>query len=516
MRLAIFLLFFLGIGRLHAAERNADPPETLYQELFSAVAEQSDPDSRTLATAIPLQPPADILARYRAEKPATPEALKAFVAAHFSQPVEPPAPAIQAGLPLDRHIDALWDVLTRHAETVPDFGSLLPLPHPYVVPGGRFVELYYWDSYFTLLGLQASGRGDLAEGMVDDFAYVVDRYGHIPNGSRSYYLSRSQPPFFFKMAELIDPSHPAHYLKQLKAEYAFWMEGAEGLAEGQARGRVVALPGGVLLNRYWDDRESPRDEAWRKDVTLAKASGRDPARFYRDIRAGAESGWDFSSRWFEDGKSKATIITSEILPVDLNSLMYGLEKAISAGCLQVKEDCAEEFSEHASRRRKAIDRFFWSARDGAYFDYRWSTGQPIERLNAATFAPLFVQAASPAQAAAVARTARHSLLKQGGLVTTPIETGEQWDAPNGWAPLQWIAIDGLRRYKQDKLAASIACHWIAEVAKVYGETGKLFEKYDVVTDRPGGGGEYPLQDGFGWTNGVTGKLMTLYPACRRG
>ena len=487
-----------------AAERNADPPELLYQELFSAVAEQWPADSRTLATAIPLEPPAEILAHYRAEKPATPEALQAFVAAYFRQPEEAAAAPVQAGLPLAAHIDALWDLLTRHAETVPDYGSLLPLPYPYVVPGGRFVELYYWDSYFTLLGLQSSGRTGLAQGMVDDFAYIIDTYGHIPNGSRSYYLSRSQPPFFFKMAELADPAHPAHYLKQLKAEYAFWMEGA----------RLVALPGGALLNRYWDDRDTPRDEAYRKDVALAQMSGREPAGLYRDIRAGAESGWDFSSRWFEDGRTKATIVTSEILPVDLNALMFGLEKAIAAGCAQSGDHpCAKDFTQRAECRRAAIDRFFWSAEQGAYFDYRWTKGRRIERLNAATLAPLFVGAADGKQAAAVARTVQRDLLKHGGLVTTPIATGEQWDAPNGWAPLQWIAVDGLRRYKQDALAKSIACRWIAEVAKVYGETGKLFEKYDVVTDRPGGGGEYPLQDGFGWTNGVTRKLMTLYPTC---
>ncbi|HMA50498.1 MAG TPA: trehalase family glycosidase, partial [Magnetospirillaceae bacterium] len=394
MRLAGFVVLCLCAGRLAAADRDSNPPEILYQELFAAVAESSDPDSRTLATAIPLQPPAEILAQYRAEKPATPEALKAFVAAHFRQPEEPQAQAVPAGLPLDRHIDALWDVLTRHAETEPDYGSLLPLPHPYVVPGGRFVELYYWDSYFTLLGLQASGRHDLAQGMVDDFAYIIDSYGHIPNGSRSYYLSRSQPPFFFKMAELADYTHPARYLPQLKKEYAFWMEGP----------RAVTLPDGSVLNRYWDDRDTPRDEAWRKDTALAKESGREPALFYRDIRAGAESGWDFSSRWFEDGRHKATVITSEILPVDLNSLMFGLEQAILTGCAQIRDEaCAKEFAGRAERRRAAMDRYFWSATDGAYYDYRWSKGQPIARLTAATFAPLFVHAASAKQAAAIAQ-----------------------------------------------------------------------------------------------------------------
>ena len=127
--------------------------------------------------------------------------------------------------------------------------------------------------------------------------------------------------------------------------------------------------------------------------------------------------------------------------------------------------------------------------------------------------PLFVGAASPSQAAAVAAAVRRELLKPGGLVTTPINTGQQWDAPNGWAPLQWIAIAGLRRTAQEPLAATIACRWMVTVNTVFHETGKLVEKYDVVDlDRRGGGGEYPLQDGFGWTNGVMRQLMALYPA----
>jgi len=516
-RSMVFGLSLLA-GAARAAEApHADPPEILYGELFSAAAESGALEgNRLMTTGIPRQAPAEILALYRKEKPATPEALRAFVEMHFAPAPQAAEPPIRQGLPLGEHIDALWDVLTRQATDVPAYATLLPLPHAYIVPGGQFVEIYYWDSYFTMLGLLESGKRDLARGMLDDFAYIIDTYGHIPNGNRSYYLSRSQPPFFYKMVELLAAGEPARYLPQLKAEYAYWMDGAEGLRPGQAHRRVVALEGGLLLNRYWDDRDTPRDEAYRRDWSLAKSSGRKPAELYRDIRAGAESGWDFSSRWFEDGKTKASIVTSEILPVDLNSLMFGLEKAIADACSRTGDAaCATDFTARAKRRQEALNHLFWSDKEGYYADYRWTKRQQIPRLSAATLYPLFVQAASGLQADDVAKAVRRTLLQPGGLVTTPVTTGEQWDSPNGWAPLQWIAVDGLRRYGQDELAADIAKRWLTEVSKVYGETGKLFEKYDVVSDRPGGGGEYPLQDGFGWTNGVARRLMALYPGVAR-
>jgi len=395
---------------------------------------------------------------------------------------------------------------------------LLPLPRPYVVPGGRFREIYYWDSYFTLLGLIESNRRDLVEDMVGDFAYFIDTYGHVPNGARTYYLSRSQPPFFFEMVGLLESNDPpaafARYLPQLKAEYAFWMQGADGLRRGTARRHVVALADGSILNRFWDERDTPRDESYREDTDLAHASQRPAPRVFRDIRAAAESGWDFSSRWFADGHTRTTIDTTEILPIDLNSLLFGLENAISSGCQRRADHaCADEFAHRAATRRMAIDRYLWDASSGAYLDYRWTHHERIRRVSAATLYPLFVALASETQAASVAKVAAQQLLQPGGIVTTPLETGQQWDAPNGWAPLQWIAIDGLRRYNHAALAEAIACRWMINVEELYSQSGKLVEKYDVIsTGRSSGGGEYPLQDGFGWTNGVMRKLIALYPA----
>ena len=274
------------------------------------------------------------------------------------------------------------------------------------------------------------------------------------------------------------------------------------------------MPNGSILNRYWDDRDTPRDESYREDSELAQASGRSGQQLFRDIRAAAESGWDFSSRWFADGHTRATIDTTEIVPIDLNSLLFGLENAIRVGCQRQTDDaCASEFTRRAAARRAAIDRYLWDAACGCYLDYRWTHKAPVARLSAATLYPLFVALASESQAAAVAKTAIRELLKSGGVVTTPLDTGQQWDAPNGWAPIQWIAIAGLRQYGQSSLAETIACRWMINVDDVYRQSGKLVEKYDVVTTgRSGGGGEYPLQDGFGWTNGVMRKLIALYPA----
>jgi len=194
--------------------------------------------------------------------------------------------------------------------------------------------------------------------------------------------------------------------------------------------------------------------------------------------------------------------------------MFGLENAIRAGCERADDpDCAQDFAKRAASRRVAIDRYLWDPSRGAYLDYRWTKKQPIDHITAATLYPLFVSLASRSQAAAVATTAARELLKTGGIVTTTLDTGQQWDSPNGWAPLQWIAILGLRNYDQMRLAAAIACRWMANVNDVYRRSGKLVEKYDVITaGRSGGGGEYPLQDGFGWTNGVMRQLIALYPA----
>jgi alpha,alpha-trehalase len=496
------------------------PPQVLFKDLFVAVQTAAIyPDSKTFADATPNSSPDDILKRYHASHPDSLEALERFTDSHFSIPghaASTPSPPGQVSIVT--HIDQLWGQLTRTTIVAPRYSSALPLPWPYVVPGGRFREIYYWDSYFTMLGLARSGRQDLITDMVRDFAYLIDAYGHVPNGARTYYLSRSQPPFFFEMVRLLAKNDPAsayaEYLPQLKREYQFWMQGVKGLRRGAAHRRVVRMPDGSILNRYWDDRDTPRDESYRDDVELARTSGRPAQQVFRDIRAAAESGWDFSSRWFADGHTRTTIDTTEIIPIDLNSLLFGLENAIRSACERRGDtSCANEFAHRTTARRNAVDRYLWNEPTGSYLDYQWTRKTPITRVSSATLYPLFFGLASDSKAAAVATVVSRKLLEPGGLVTTALHTGQQWDAPNGWAPLQWIAIAGLRQYGRTTLAETIACRWMINVLNVYRQSGKLVEKYNVVEiGRPGGGGEYPTQDGFGWTNGVMRELMDLYPA----
>ncbi|WP_442783048.1 alpha,alpha-trehalase TreF [Collimonas fungivorans] len=499
------------------------PPSELYPQLFPAVqTSQVFEDGKTFVDALPKGRPAAIEAEYLRTRERPGFALADFVRQHFELPQDnPDAYVSDRSQSLQQHIAGLWPHLTQQPAKTSAASSLLPLPQPYVVPGGRFREVYYWDSYFTMLGLLQNGKPQLIRAMVDNFASLIDRYGHIPNGNRSYYLSRSQPPFYFKMVGLLSTQDPAaayaRYLPQLRREYGFWMDGERGLKPGTAYRRVVALADGAVLNRYYDDRAVPRDESYAEDVNLARQSGRQPAEVYRDVRAGAESGWDFSSRWFADGKTLATIETTAILPVDLNSLLYGLENAIRLGCERVRDlVCSGDFKKRAERRRVAVQKYMWDEAGGYYVDYQWRKQQSTARPGAAAFYPLFAGIAEPVQAARVAQWAGKELLKPHGIVTTPVDSGQQWDAPNGWAPLQWIAVDGLNRYGLHAQARDIATRWMGKVQQVYAGSGKLVEKYDVVgSGAKAGGGEYALQDGFGWTNGVAMQLMTLYPELNR-
>lgn len=509
--LALAALFLI------AADEPRATPADIYGPLFEAVQiRRVFPDGKTFVDAVPKRSPDSILADYRAAPPDTPDALRAFVMANFDVPESAPPPAPSAErLPLVEHIAALWPALTRQPLDPVPGSSALALPEPYVVPGGRFREIYYWDSYFTMLGLVEDGEDALVESMLADFESLIERFGHIPNGTRTYYLSRSQPPFFALMADLstaTDRATLARRLDALRAEHSFWMAGAGCLDTTDACKHVVRMPDGSLLNRYWDARDTPRDESWAEDVATAAESGRPASSVYRDLRSGAESGWDFSARWLTDPAKLATVRTTDIVPPDLNSLLWALEVSIARRCaLLIEIACASDFQQRAGERRRAIVRYLWLPAESRFADWSRSDRRATDTLSAATLYPLFVGLATAEQAAAVANLTAARLVAPGGLRTTLRHTGQQWDSPNGWAPLQWIAVDGLARYGEDELARDIAARWIATVTREYRASGRMLEKYDIEERRPGGGGEYPLQDGFGWTNGVTRALIARYP-----
>ncbi|MDE1179038.1 alpha,alpha-trehalase TreF [Paraburkholderia sp.] len=480
------------------------------------------PDSKTFADMVPNAAPSQIVADYQKRKGDAQFDLKQFVGSHFTLPARQTKDYVSdPNQSVTSHIDTLWTVLRRDPDSAPNaWSSLLPLPNPYIVPGDRFDEIYYWDSYFIMLGLKQSGRDDLLKDELNNFATLIDRYGHIPNGNRTYYLSRSQPPFFAQMVRLAADQDGdqvyAHYLPELRKEYAYWMDGEDRIKAGESYRHLVRLRDGTLLNRYWDARDTPRDESYREDVATAQQTPqRNQQDLWRNLRAAGETGWDFSSRWFGDGKTLATVEVTSLAPVDLNSLMVDLERTL-AKAYRVQGDAAqaENFEQRATVRADAIRRVLWDPQLHAFGDYDMRTHRLTHRLSAATVYPLYSGIATRAQAKAVAATVRAKLLRPGGIATTTVQSGQQWDEPNGWAPLQYLAVVGLRRYSEPALAQQIATRWIQTNVSYYQHTGKLVEKYDVdakAGSTAAGGGEYPLQDGFGWTNGVLRTLMTMYP-----
>lgn len=483
------------------------------EELFTDVqVSRIFADQKAFADCIPKAETSVILQEYQKQKQENTFNLAAFVAEYFEVPPYNEVFFVSdTSVAPEFHVAKLWDILTTTFNT--SIGTSIGLPYPYVVPGGRFRELFYWDSYFTMLGLQVSGKTNLVENMINDFAWLIDNYNIIPNGTKSYFLSRSQPPFFSLMIAMLSEEKGEAvyitYLPQLTAEYNFWMKGSELLTnENNANGRVVLLPDGTILNRYWDEKDTPRPEGYIEDIAVAENATEKNAT-YRHIRAACESGWDFSGRWCSDGKEMATIATTDIVPVDLNCLLLHLEKTLhhTHTLLNNTTEAAFYFNK-AEQRKVSIQKYLWSNEQNTFCDYWYPKNQPSTYLSAAMLFPLFINIATEAQANAVLKLTEEKFLQQGGLLTSLYVTGQQWDAPNGWAPLQWIGYKAALNYNNHQLAEKIKQYWVANVERVYKATGKMMEKYNVIdVDQPAGKGEYPNQDGFGWTNGVYLKFL---------
>ncbi len=455
-------------------------------------------DSKTFCDAVPLTELATIEAKFQAEKELPNFDLLLFINRHFILP-EKVASAFIADKTgtVEKHIENLWPALLRQPDAS-NSGTLLALPHEYIVPGGRFREIYYWDSYFTMLGLKAAGKVDLIERMIQNFAHLIQTVGYIPNGNRTYYIGRSQPPFFSLMVELLASIKGNEafqdYLPMMQKEYDFWMND----------NHFVPVGGAGKLNRYWDENATPRPEAYKEDIELASHANQPSSVIYRHIRAAAASGWDFSTRWFKEAADFGTIHTTEIIPVDLNALLYMVESILE----KVYQDFgdakkATSFQNVKATRKELLQKYCWHASENIYCDYDFIAKKQKNTLSLAMCFPLFAQIATKEQAANIATCLEANFLCEGGLITTINESGQQWDSPNGWAPLQWVAVQGLLNYGYVDLAHTIIERWLNLNRQVFARTGKMMEKYNVVNmSLEAGGGEYEGQDGFGWTNGV--------------
>ena len=496
-------------------------PEKLFGELFHKVqVGEVFPDVKTFPDCTPLEDPKEIMKAYVYQKNQKDFNLRAFVLKYFQLPKDPISKIKEKQdkekINFEENIINLWEDLTRQPDKVTGRNSLIALPNKYVVPGGRFKEIYYWDSYFTMIGLAASGKIETVEAMLENFSYMIDKFGFIPNGNRTYYLSRSQPPFFSSMvmlyAKYVGNKKAAKYLPFLEKEYAFWMQGKKKLSsKNLVTKKVVLLKNGGILNRYQDTETTLRPEGYLTDiVVLEKVAEERKEEVMSHRRATCESGWDFSSRWLNDANDGIEkMVTSNIIPVDLNCLLFHLEKSIAELSLETTEKQKNEtYNILADKRKSLILKYCWNEKLQCFTDYNFVLKKQSNQMTLASNFPLYYKIATKEQAHKQEKLMREKFLFSGGLTTTLTKTGEQWDYPNGWAPLQWISIKGLEHYNQKDLANTIQKRWITLNKKVFNETGKMMEKYNVVdTSLTAGGGEYPTVDGFGWTNGVAIALL---------
>jgi alpha,alpha-trehalase len=417
----------------------------------------------------------------------------------------------------------------------PDQHGLLYLPKPYVVPGGRFNEMYGWDSYFIQVGLLQDGELQLARDMVENFVYEIDRYGTILNANRTYFLTRSQPPFLTQMIlGVYDHTKDRAWLRQtvpaVERYYTFWTTEPH-------------LVPGLGLSRYFDSGEGPAPEVISDERDADGRTHYDRVReyyrahdvtdyderlyydanadrltdlFYKGDRSMRESGFDPSNRF---GPFSVDII--HFAPVCLNSLLYQMEVDGARIMTELGDRiAAARWRDRADSRRDVVNRLLWNAERGLYFDYSFTEKRQREYEFATTFYPLWTGIATKEQAARVRRNL--SLFEApGGLLTSLQVTGSQWDAPFGWAPLQMIAAQGLRRYGFEEDADRISGKFISLVTKEFEEHGTIVEKYDVrrrESDVEAGikYGYAANQIGFGWTNAAVVQMLADMRAVAAG
>eukprot|EP01053_Blabericola_migrator_P004593 Blabericola_migrator_1__4592@NODE_2439_length_2756_cov_786_580513_g1527_i0_p1_GENE_NODE_2439_length_2756_cov_786_580513_g1527_i0NODE_2439_length_2756_cov_786_580513_g1527_i0_p1_ORF_typecomplete_len719_score92_48Trehalase/PF01204_18/6e83GDE_C/PF06202_14/6_5e06Bac_rhamnosid6H/PF17389_2/12Bac_rhamnosid6H/PF17389_2/0_0017_NODE_2439_length_2756_cov_786_580513_g1527_i01912347 len=445
----------------------------------------------------------------------------------------------------------------------PDRNSLIPVPRPFVVPGGRFIEIYYWDSYWIIRGLLCSGLDDVAQGIIENFLFCVERFGFIPNGLRKYYLDRSQPPLLSCMLRAYyhatqDKEFIAGALQMLEREYAFWMSPRLGhvveleLPDREHPGECVKC----TLNRYYSLETTPRPESYRIDEitgTLYKefnGAAESLQEHYRAIRAAAESGWDFSSRWLRpavEGEGEGgikpdkkidkvlhkvclvDIDTCNIVPCDLNAFLFCLEEDLAYFAkILGKSESEQVYLDARERRREAMLHYLWDSKREMWLDYDLKRGLLSSVLSAASFVPLWagVNPEVMTDQRRIELASRLSgIVRPYGIVCTNITAGLQWDNPNVWACNHHIAVDflcGGRFWDLEKTAEkdqgpamALGINWASRFVNTvldrYEVFGTCSEKYDCNRlGKSGVDGEYVTQDGFGWTNGSVLDFMRKF------
>ncbi|XP_034934497.1 trehalase-like [Chelonus insularis] len=431
-----------------------------------------------------------------------------------------------------RQLNHIWKNLSRQMSpeilSNPQRYSAIPLENGFVVPGGRFQETYYWDSYWVIEGLLLCGMNETAKGIILNFLSMVNRFGFIPNGGRIYYLMRSQPPLLIPMVErYVATTGDIKFLEEniltLEKEFAYF----------QREKSVNVVKNGVTykMARYIVNSDGPRPESYREDYKEAQAFETDERKriFYEDIKAGAESGWDFSSRWFIPDKpvmgNLSDISTRNIIPVDLNAFLQRNARLLSQfNTLLGNGAKAKKYKDIANDYQTAIDAVLWSDELGIWLDYDIKNERPRKFFYPSNLTPLYTKSFNMKNASFYGQKAVDYLTAEGintfmgGTPMSLSQTGEQWDFPNAWPPLQSIMVQGLRNTGAQSalvMAEELATRWLRANYLGFAEYGMMFEKYNSLQPGEyGGGGEYNVQAGFGWTNGVVLEFLNLYPGTK--
>ncbi|XP_055694077.1 trehalase isoform X1 [Lutzomyia longipalpis] len=424
-----------------------------------------------------------------------------------------------------RELNDLWLKLgrkmTKQVEEEPDKYSIIHVHNPVIVPGGRFREFYYWDSYWIIKGLLYSEMYLTVKGMLSNFLEIISRFGFIPNGGRVYYSQRSQPPLLAGMIKAYleftnDEEFAIQAVPLLEHEFNFWFNNHTV----QCMGHTVCT--------YGDKSKGPRPESYREDVISAEEfpTEEEKQEHYSELKAGAESGMDFSSRWFIDDKGEnggdlRNLKTRSIVPVELNAILFWNAKIIAEFyALGRNLTKAAEFEARATQIANAIHACHWHEDLGIWLDYDLINARRRNFFVPTNLAPLWMKAYNTAQEDHITDKVLRYIESEnldsypGGVPNTLQNTGEQWDFPNVWAPMQYMLIaglDGLSDQRAKDLARSWATRWVHSNYIVFNDTHAMFEKYNAEEmGGHGGGGEYEVQIGFGWSNGVIIELLNKY------
>ncbi|XP_078323800.1 trehalase-like [Crassostrea virginica] len=558
-RIAVVSVFAVYVGIIHGQDTIAacDSPIFCQGQLLDTIQKMRlFSDSKTFVDMSLKNSPDVVLSAFNAlQKPVSKLQARAFLDAHFSGPGEefehwapedlPRLPSFLTRISDTALRDFGWDLcriwkdlgrkIKSDVKSNQDRYSLVYLPHPFIVPGGRFRETYYWDTYWVIKGLLLCEMTETVKGMLENFVLLIQRFGLIPNGGRIYYIRRSQPPLFIPMMydyyrATGNLSFIREHLSVMETEYDFWMTNRS----------IAVQKGGVthLLNRYASPVNTERPESYYEDSETASSAidPRSKRQLHQDLVSAAESGWDFSSRWFsrEQGTNLTldTIRTTNILPVDLNSILCMNEHILSLFFnMTGNNEKTNEYTTKWLKRQRALRDVLWNPDRGVWQDLDIDKMSHRDYFYASNISPLYascigneVQLTEDSvldylQSSGVLRYA-------GGFPTSLDTTGQQWDFPNGWPPLQHMAIWGMSKSQNQRMkdeAMSLGVKWTMSNWKAWFRSRNMYEKYSTTTPgRGGSGGEYLVQEGFGWSNGVVLELLNRYgdqlsvqPSCDR-